>query len=158
MPGFSGNISARKLQTYTISGPHLVELLEALNNNWVLCDLLHEKNKDVCWLLKARYNYIYDDNDVFNKLIPELIKILITIINNDKNINNFDDSFNITNEAEDMRLDFDNDSEFNKLELLDFDNESEFNKLELLLSNNESESPYLNNEPETLLSDIESNL
>ncbi|CAG8453317.1 19247_t:CDS:2 [Gigaspora rosea] len=43
MPGFSGNISARKLQTYTISGPHLVELLEALNNNWVLCDLLHEK-------------------------------------------------------------------------------------------------------------------
>ncbi|CAG8726828.1 11257_t:CDS:1, partial [Dentiscutata heterogama] len=34
--------------------------------------------------------------------------------------------------------------------------QSESNDLELLLSNNESESPYLNNETETLSSDIES--
>ncbi|CAG8657548.1 7189_t:CDS:2, partial [Dentiscutata heterogama] len=42
MPGFSSNILARKLQTYTTSGPCLVKLLETLNNNWVLYDLIDD--------------------------------------------------------------------------------------------------------------------
>ncbi|RIB28175.1 hypothetical protein C2G38_2158605 [Gigaspora rosea] len=56
-----------------------------------------------------------------------------------------------------MVVGFDNESESNELELLDFDNKSESNELELLLSKNKSKSPYHNNEPEILLSDIESN-
>ena len=48
MPRFFGNISARKLQTFTTSGPRLVELLEALNNNWITCDLIDDIT--ITWL------------------------------------------------------------------------------------------------------------
>jgi hypothetical protein len=48
MPRFFGNILARKLQTFTTSGPHLVELLEALNNNWITCDLIDDIT--ITWL------------------------------------------------------------------------------------------------------------
>ena len=33
IPGFSGNIASRKLQTFITAGSHLVELLNVLNNN-----------------------------------------------------------------------------------------------------------------------------
>jgi hypothetical protein len=52
MPGFSGNISARKLQTFTTSGPQLVELLETLNNNWTTLDLIDDIT--ITWLENFR--------------------------------------------------------------------------------------------------------
>jgi hypothetical protein len=52
MPGFSGNISARKLQTFTTSGPWLVELLETLNNNWTTLDLIDDIT--ITWLENFR--------------------------------------------------------------------------------------------------------
>jgi hypothetical protein len=48
IPGFSGKISARKLQTYSVAGPRLVQLLEVLNNNWVTLDLVDDIT--ITWL------------------------------------------------------------------------------------------------------------
>jgi hypothetical protein len=42
IPGFSGQISSRKLATFIIAGPRLVELLQALNNNWVVLDIIDD--------------------------------------------------------------------------------------------------------------------
>jgi len=52
MPGFSGNITARKLQTFTTSGPRLVELLETLSNNWTALDLVDDIT--ITWLENFR--------------------------------------------------------------------------------------------------------
>jgi hypothetical protein len=48
IPGFSGNISVRKLQTYSVAGPRLVQLLEVLNNNWITLDLVDDIT--ITWL------------------------------------------------------------------------------------------------------------
>ena len=48
IPGFSGKISLRKLNTFTIAGPRLMQLFKTLNNNWTTLDLVD--NVMITWL------------------------------------------------------------------------------------------------------------
>ena len=52
IPGFVENISSRKLTTFITAGPHLHQLLEALNNNWVLLDIIDDIS--ITWLENIR--------------------------------------------------------------------------------------------------------
>ena len=52
IPGFSGMISSRKLQTFITAGPRLIQLLNALNNNWVLFDMIDDVS--ITWLENFR--------------------------------------------------------------------------------------------------------
>ncbi|CAG8816640.1 18649_t:CDS:1, partial [Gigaspora rosea] len=52
IPGFVGKVSARKLKTFTTAGPRLVELLKALNDNWVILDLVDYTT--ITWLANIK--------------------------------------------------------------------------------------------------------
>jgi len=52
IPGFIGNISSRKLTTFITAGPRLHQLLEILNNNWVLLDIIDDVS--ITWLENMR--------------------------------------------------------------------------------------------------------
>lgn len=52
IPGFSGTISLRKLNTFTIAGPRLMQLFKTLNNNWTTLDLVD--NVTITWLENFR--------------------------------------------------------------------------------------------------------
>lgn len=54
IPGFSGSISTRKLYTFIAAGPRLIELLNTLNNNWVLLDIVDSVT--ITWLENFRNN------------------------------------------------------------------------------------------------------
>jgi hypothetical protein len=52
IPGFSGKLSSRKLSTFIAAGPRLMELLNALNNNWAILDLIDDIT--ITWLENFR--------------------------------------------------------------------------------------------------------
>ncbi|CAG8569308.1 45088_t:CDS:2 [Gigaspora margarita] len=52
IPGFCGKVSACKLKIFTTAGPRLVELLKALNNNWVILDLVDYTT--ITWLANIK--------------------------------------------------------------------------------------------------------
>jgi hypothetical protein len=63
IPGFLGNISSRKLHTFIAAGPRLMKLLHALNDNWVLLDIVDDIT--ITWL----ENFCNDEWDAFIKEI-----------------------------------------------------------------------------------------
>ncbi|RIB10845.1 hypothetical protein C2G38_2205083 [Gigaspora rosea] len=52
IPGFVSKVSARKLKTFTTAGPQLEELLKALNDNWVILDLVDYTT--ITWLANIK--------------------------------------------------------------------------------------------------------
>ncbi len=63
IPGFSGKLSTRKLSTFITAGPRLMDLLDALNNNWAILDLIDDVT--ITWL----ENFRKDEWDEFiNKI------------------------------------------------------------------------------------------
>ncbi|CAG8699380.1 4962_t:CDS:2, partial [Dentiscutata heterogama] len=110
IPGFVGNISSRKLITFITAGSSLYQLLEALNNNWVLLDIIN----DISIIWKREKNLqtsLPISNNTFNNILNNQINI-VNIEDIEKNIEQ-----NLENEElEKNELDKKNESEEDKLE------------------------------------------
>jgi hypothetical protein len=64
IPGFSDKLSSRKLSTFIVAGPRLIELLGSLNNNWAILDLVDDVT--ITWLENFRKD---EWNEFINKIL-----------------------------------------------------------------------------------------